>query len=1477
MKDLMKRFLASIDLEDFESFDIDFDYCAWDSPAKKVFDMHICKETPWTYKDFDKFFQALQNIKYKYKISFTYKRRATFEEVIEFIKEHILSNQSYPFSSSIEMQPSDLLTNEIDVFFDDENFYRSSQVGLEDINSLLTFICYDFHLNPILRKQINEKEISEEEHQEILKDIDAKQENINKEYGDGVLKQMEAIKAYEAKMEERHRINRRGNYEEIDIISQIDSNSGNVSFIGYVFALEYSRYKENKPRITLSINDKHNGAIYVMFYMDVPDEEAAKKAYLHKKVDIRGCAYIDEYRKCLMIKGHFLEVLEDDIILPEDCNEHRVELHCHTKMSAMDGVSNMADYCKYASQLGMKAIGITDHGVVQGYPEAQKAAKDYNLKMLYGVEFYMILDEAKYIKNPSPIELKDANYVVLDLETTGLSSRFDKIIEFGAVKMKNGQEIGRIDILINPEMELSSFTTNLTHITNEMLKNQPTIKEAFPQILDFIKDSILVAHNAEFDIPFLNQKSIDLGYGKLMNPSIDTLWLARYLYQDLKKFNLGSLCKYLDVYYSRDDAHRADYDAGVTAKCFNHMLNKLTDKNEHLKHNQINFPIEKNTLNHLHPYHITAYAKNKEGIKDLFKLVSTSHIDYLAGFPKLPKIPKSVLKQYRNNLILGSACFNGEVFTTAREGSLEDLEKVISFYDFIEIQPYANYEFLERVSEVSSKDVIINSLKDIIATSDKLNKLICATGDVHYLSDQEKIFRDVYILVAEGVGKVRHPLNPRDRDNLPFFENPDQKFLSTPEMLEAMKYIVDDEKAKEIVITNTNKIADMVDDGILPVPNDHLYTPVIDNVDNLLRDFCFNNAHELYGDPLPKYIDERLNKELNGVIGYGYAVTYWIAHILVKRANDMGFMIGSRGSVGSSFAATMANITEVNPLPPHYRCPKCKHLEWTKETHPEIKSGFDLPEKVCPICGEKMIHDGQDIPFETFLGFAAEKVPDIDLNIPSNFQATTHKHCQEELGAENCFRAGTIETVAEKTAYGYAIDYLTKLGYDKESQSKALISYIANGCLDVKRTTGQHPGGIIVVPRDHEVYDFTPIQFPADDDKSDWKTTHFDFRSIHDTILKLDLLGHVDPYALKAMSDLTGVDIKTIPLNDAKVLSLFSSPDALNMDDNYAQEKTGALGIPEFGTSFVRGMLAQTQPKTVSDLIIISGLSHGTDVYLGNAETLIKEGVTDLRGVIGCRDDIMVYLMDKGLDPSMSFKIMEDVRKGKKVKPEYEVEMLAHNVPKYYIESCNKIKYMFPKGHATAYVTMALRVGYFKIYYPLEFYAVFFSLRSKQYDIKTMIEGRLAIIEKIQEIDHKKATDGKSASDDEDEDSDDSSSKFSNKDGDVRKTLCIALEMYQRGFKFANIDLYRSLASDFVVDHEAKALIPPFSVIDGLGDAAAQSVVDARKDGPFKFVDDLTKRTGLNKTNIDKLRMLGVLKDLPEKEVEQLDIFDFIG
>lgn len=1487
MTEKMISFLKHIQIENIEDFDIDFEMVSRNRFNRNQIDMVIVKQTPWKYYLLRQFQDGLNQIDYPYLIRFSYIVRPTMDDLLKTLDDWYQTLYRVPHNFELDASNDGYLK----ILYASEAEKAQYMPIIQDFRDFLDFLNYEFSVIEEVKPQEEEINIPKKEIAKILRKAEQEAEQTieeeamlrpvhdrseveqlieseklmqNEETEERMLKMARQNAREMAKERERTRLNKRGNYQPVDSIDEINKSMDNVDFSAKVFTVEINEYGDRK-KLNIGLFDDAGGAIYANTYQNssINDDLVDEMKKWGTNVRIRGAAYFDEYNKSMAIKAHFIDLLPPDEIEEDKCPKKRVELHLHSNMSAMDGINHMIEYAKYAKSLGHSAMAITDHAVVQNYPDAQEAGKLTGIKMLYGVEFYMIDDVFRCIKNPSNQVLNKAKYVVLDLETTGLNCYYDRIIEFGAVKVENGIVSESLDILINPNRKLTKKISDITNITDKMLVNQPTIEEVWPKILAFIGDAIIVTHNADFDFSFM-QASLDrCGRPRLNNPVIDTLALSRYLFPESRNHRLGSLCRNMEVAYDEDSAHRADYDAKILNEVWQPMLVMLTKHNRHLTHADLGKLETPSTLvKHLRPTHVIALAKNKEGLKALYKLVSYSHIDYFAD---VPKIPRREIDNLRKDLIIGSACLNGEVFRSAMYYGDEALKEAMAFYDYIEIQPLENYSFLVNMGEMSD-DELITHVKDIVRVADELNIPVCATGDVHYVTKKHKIFRDVYIS-AKGIGGVPHPLNPYNRSKVAPFDNPDQHYRSTDEMLECMAFL-GEEKAYEITVTNTNKIADMIE-PIIPVPNDHLYTPKIENSEQMLKDLCFSKAHELYGDPLPEIIQTRLEKELNGIISNGYSVIYYIAHLIIKKANEDGYIVGSRGSVGSSLAATMANITEVNPLAPHYRCPQCKHLEWTSETMPEYRSGYDLPNKNCPKCGAPLVHDGQNIPFETFLGFNAEKTPDIDLNFPGDYQAKAHEYTKFLLGEENVFRAGTIETVADKTAFGFARGYVERTlesqGLSKDEVARALaiypkakIAYLASGCVDVKRTTGQHPGGIVVIPTDHEVYDFTPIQYPADAVDSNWKTTHFDFHSLHDTILKLDLLGHVDPMALKMMSDLTGVKVDDIPMNDKKVLSLFSSASALEMAHDYTNSKTGALALPEFNTDFVRGVLEETRPQSFADLVVISGLTHGTNVWQGNIDDIVKSNTATLQEVIGCRDDIMTYLIDKGLPSKIAFSIMEDVRKGRGLKEEYVESMRVHKVPDYYINSCRRIKYLFPKGHAVAYVTMAVRVGYFKVYYPLEFYATFFTVRSKQYDIRTMIKGKEAIISKIEELKTKQRV---------------SNEKLSPKETEQLKTLFNALEMVQRGFSFANLDLYRSDATKFIVDYERKALIPPFITIDGLGENNAITVIEARNEGQFFSKEDLLRRTKLTTTNVQDLSDMGVLDKLSESD--QMSLFDF--
>lgn len=1230
-------------------------------------------------------------------------------------------------------------------------------------------------------------------------------------------------------------------------IAELVSSDNYVTTQGKIFAVESNERK--KLIMTYYITDFEDSLCVKCFESQKLNRDFLLSLKEGTWIEIGGKLGFDTFAKDEVFTANTITVIDSlDEKRTDEEEEKRVELHVHTKMSNMDGVCDASDFIKTANSWGHKAIAITDHGVVQAYPDANKGSKGKDIKVIYGVEFYMVEEYDTHIFNPSDVNLENNTYVSFDLETSGLSSRADDIIEIGAVKHKNGMIIDTFQTFVKPSKRISEFTTNLTNITNDMLNDGLDISDAMPKFLDFCKDSILVAHNAVFDYSFIKSAIEKLGLPTMTNPVIDTLPLSRLLYNEYRSHTLGSVARRFNIEYDEEVAHRADYDAKILSEVFEAMLNDIINKHGIEKHKDLQNLQNPTNFSRKRPIHVIALAKNQQGVKDLYGLISKSHLEY---YNEMPLIPRSVLASNRENLILGSACIHGEVFDTASTKNFDDLKRVASFYDYLEVQPLSNYKHLIDTCTVADYDKLKLIINYIIEVGKELNKPVVATSDAHYIDRTQKIYRDVYIR-AQAIGGKHHPLydfKGRIKDN------PDQHLRTTKEMLDEFDFL-SPELAKEIVVTNTNLVADMIE-PVLPL-KDGTYTPHMENDKEELTRICWETAHKLYGENLPEIIQARVEKELNSIIGNGFAVMYYIAYKLVKKSNDDGYIVGSRGSVGSSLVAHFTGITEVNALPPHYICDECKYFELADT---EIyRSGYDLPEKLCPHCGHPLRGEGQNIPFETFLGFKGDKVPDIDLNFSGDYQPTAHDFTKIMFGVDNVYRAGTIGTVAQKTAYGYAKGYFEDIG-KIDSVRKAELQRISMGCEGVKRTTGQHPGGIIVIPDYMDVHDFTPVQFPADDLGSTWRTTHFDFHAIHDNVLKLDILGHVDPTALRMLKDITGIDPKQVPCNDTQVFSLFTSCDALGVSKEDILNENGVVGIPEFGTNFVRKMVLEAHPTTFADLVQISGLSHGTDVWNGNAQTLIQNGTCKLNEVIGCRDDIMVVLIQYGLEPSLAFKIMEAVRKGKGLTPEFESEMRAHNVPEWYLDSCKKIKYMFPKAHAVAYVTMAIRIAWFKVYRPLEYYATYFSTRCDVFDVETFMKGKDAIKDKFLSIQARLAN-YETAKD------------VSNKEQSLLTTLESALEMTARGYKFSNIDLYKSDASKFVVDHENKALIPPFSALDGLGANVAASVIEARKNGEFLSIEDLTNRTQLNGTIIKTLEKLGVIK-LQETNQMSLDLFDF--
>ena len=1118
------------------------------------------------------------------------------------------------------------------------------------------------------------------------------------------------------------------------------------------------------------------------------------------------------------------ETTWEEKIRMDNAPEKRVELHMHTQMSQMDGMTSATALIKRAIKWGHKAVAITDHGVVQAFPEAKKAIKDSDLKVLYGVEAYLSPDRFTSIINPGDQLLKDVTYSVLDIETTGLSKNTDKITEFGIIKVKNGERLGEFECFVNPEKEIPQRVVEVTNITNDMVKDAETIDKVLPKVLDFVKDTVLVAHNATFDIGFIKHNADQLGLE--FNPTyIDSLPLAKELFPHFKKFKLGIIADNLGI--EVDVAHRALADVDTLVKVMEVML-KMLDEKGITKLSEVDDKLAGDiNFTTLPTYHAIVLAKDKVGLKNLYKLISISNLDY---FYKKPRMLRSILQKHREGLILGSACEQGELFRAIVEGkSDEELEEIASFYDYLEIQPLGNNMFMVRDGTVKGINDLIAFNKKVVEIGDKLNKPVVATCDVHFMDPEDEIYRRI---LQAGQG----------------YDDADQQaplyFRTTEEMLKEFEYL-GKEKAYEIVVTNTNKIADMCE-KFSPIA-DYKAAPYIDGCENTIRELTMKRAHELYGDPLPEIVQNRIDKELDSIIKNGFSVMYIIAQKLVAKSNEDGYLVGSRGSVGSSFVANMTGITEVNSLQPHYRCPNCKYSDFTDYG---VKNGFDLPDKDCPKCGHKLDKDGMDIPFETFLGFDGDKEPDIDLNFSGEYQAKAHRYTEVIFGKGTTFKAGTIGTIADKTAYGYVKKY-----YEERHIpiNNAEVIRLAQGCTGVKRTTGQHPGGIIVVPVGNEIFEFCPVQHPADDPNTDIKTTHFDYHSIDQNLLKLDILGHDDPTMIRMLQDITKVDPKKIPLDDKETMSIFSSTKALGVTEDQIHSPVGTFGIPEFGTKFVRGMLVDTMPTKFEELLRISGLSHGTDVWLNNAQSLIEACTIKLEDAICTRDDIMLYLIKKGMPPKPSFKIMECVRKGKGLTEEQETLMRENDVPDWYIDSCKKIKYMFPKAHAAAYVTMAFRIAWFKVHIPMAYYTAYFSIRADAFDSEYMIHGKEKVINKMREID----AEGNAAT---------------AKDKDMYSTLEIVLEMYERGIKFLPIDLYESDATKFIMEEDG--IRPPLNSIAGLGNVAALNIQNAhQKEGKFMSVEELKIRAGVGKSAVELLEKAGCLKGMTLSN--QMSLFTF--
>ena len=1228
--------------------------------------------------------------------------------------------------------------------------------------------------------------------------------------------------------------------EESMEIEKIDGPIGEVVIRGKILSVDTCEIRNEKTIIIFSVTDFTDTIVLKIFARNDDVPELLKEISGGKFVRVKGVATIDKFDSELTI-GSIVGIKKcaDFTTVRMDTSvEKRIELHCHTKMSDMDGVSDVKDIVKRAMKWGHKAIAITDHGDVQAFPDANHTVpSDSDFKVIYGVEAYLV-DDLKGMVTDSQNQDLDADYVVFDLETTGFSPETNRIIEIGAVKVQNGKIVDKFSTFVNPQVPIPFRIEQLTSINDSMVIDAPVIADILPEFMKFCEGCVMVAHNADFDMSFIkkNCQRLDIP----CKPTIvDTVALARVLLPNLNRFKLDTVAKALGV--SLENHHRAVDDAGCTAEIFVKFIEMLRERGMSTL-DEVNAMGTSSVQNvqKMPTYHAIILATCDQGRTNLYKLISLAHIKY---YHRRPRIPKSEFIRYRDGLLIGSACEAGELYRAILNGRPEEeISRLVNFYDYLEIQPLGNNAFLVRDedSPVASNDDLIEINKKIVRLGEQFHKPVVATCDVHFLDPEDEIYRRI-IMAGQGF---------KDADEqAPLF------LRTTEEMLKEFAYL-GSEKAEEVVITNTNRIADMCE-KISPVRPDKC-PPVIENSDQMLRDICYNKAHKMYGDPLPEIVQERLDRELNSIISNGYAVMYIIAQKLVWKSNEDGYLVGSRGSVGSSFVATMSGITEVNPLHAHYLCKHCQYSDFDSDLVKSFsgRSGCDMPDKLCPRCGKPLSKEGFDIPFETFLGFKGNKEPDIDLNFSGEYQSKAHKYTEVIFGEGQTFKAGTIGTLADKTAFGYVKNYYEERGVHKRNCE---IDRIVLGCVGVRRTTGQHPGGIVVLPMGEQIYTFTPIQHPANDMTVDITTTHFDYHSIDHNLLKLDILGHDDPTMIRMLQDLTGVDPTQIPLDDKAVMSLFQDTSALGITpDDLVNCQLGALGIPEFGTDFAMGMLIDTQPKEFSDLVRIAGLSHGTDVWLGNAQTLIQEKKATISTAICTRDDIMIYLIGMGLDSEESFKIMENVRKGIVAKgkcdkwPEWKQDMIDHNVPDWYIWSCEKIKYMFPKAHAAAYVMMAWRIAYCKVFYPLAYYAAYFSIRATAFSYELMCQGKEKLEGYMHEYEKRK-------------------DELSKKEQDTYKDMRLVQEMYARGFEFLPLDIYKSEPHHFqIVDGK---LLPALNTIDGLGDNAAVAIAEAAKDGIFLSKDDFRERTKVSKTTIELMSDLGLFGDMPESN--QLSLFDF--
>ncbi len=1199
-----------------------------------------------------------------------------------------------------------------------------------------------------------------------------------------------------------------------------------IVVLGEVFGYTEDTTRDGtKFNISFGVTDGNSSIMVKKFGLNTEDKEAlCVVVHNGAAIAMRGYAKYDVHKDVqdVDLTFYYSDIASVKRVEREDrAPQKRVELHLHTTMSAMDALIPPDVAVKQAHKWGHPAVAITDHGNVQAYQEAMLVAEKLGQKVIYGMEAYFVNDTASALYGNYKGGFED-EFVVFDIETTGLSNRTCGITEIGAVKVKNGEVLARYNTFVNPEMPIPADVVELTGITDEMVKDARVIKDVLPEFLDFVGNRLLIAHNADFDIGFIRVAAKNNGL-PFENAYLDTVALSRHLNTDLKNHKLDTLAKYFNL--GEFNHHRASDDAEMLAMIYFKMQEKMQAAEiRNFRDLQNDMSAAADPLR-LPPYHQILLVKNKAGLKNLYKLVSYGYLDY---YRKVPRVPKTVLEKHREGLIVGSACEAGELMRAIIDNKPEsENEEIAKFYDYLEIQPISNNRFMVAEGKISNDEGLRDLNRRVVALGEKLGIPVVATCDAHFLNDEDEIFRKVLVSVK--------------------FKNEDQTshlyYRTTEEMLEEFAYL-GEEKAYEVVVTNTNLIADQIDADIRPFPKG-TFTPNMEGAEEDLQRICYERAKSMYGDPLPEIVAKRLDKELTSIIKNGFAVLYMIAQKLVWYSESQGYLVVSRGSVGSSFVASMAGISEVNPLPPHYWCPKCQHNEFDMPAG--IGSGFDLPDKLCPVCGTKMNNDGHNIPFETFLGFYGDKSPDIDLNFSGEVQGRVHKYTEELFGAENVFRAGTIGGIADKTAFGFVLKYMEEKGI---SLPRAEVNRIAAHCVGVKRSTGQHPGGIVVVPKEYEIYDFCPVQHPADDPNSDIVTTHFTFEYLHDTLLKLDELGHDIPTKYKWIERFSDTSVMQVPMNDPAVYELFLSTKPLGIAPEDIDAQLGTYGLPEFGTRFVMKMVEEAKPRSFADLLQISGLSHGTDVWVGNAQDLIKDGICDISHVIGCRDNIMNDLIRYGLENAVAFKIMESVRKGKGLTPEWESDMRAHNVPEWYIGSCKKIKYMFPKAHAAAYVMSAIRLGWYKVHMPLAFYAAMFTVAPGGFDAAIVMGGKSKVVATIKDIERR----GKEASP---------------KEQASVSTLQLINECMARRIRFLPVDIEKSDSRAFLPENGAIRM--PFSALAGVGENAAESIVAARNEEPFFSVEDMQIRAGLNKKVVETLRSAGVLDSI--NETDQLSFF----